>query len=60
MFRQCAFSLKVVGFIFGFVSYIISASPLPVFHKIGLFMMLSVLTSLFALAISELNDYEDI
>jgi len=51
--------LKAIGFIFGFISYIITASPLPLIHKVGLFTVLCVLTSFFAVAMSKLDDGED-
>jgi hypothetical protein len=58
MFRQYTSPANAVGFIFGFMSYIISASPLPLIHKVGLFTILCVFTSLLALTISKLNDGE--
>lgn len=59
MFKQCICPLKAVAFIFGFLSYIVTASSLSLIHKIGLFTILCVFTSFFAVAMSKLNDGED-
>jgi len=49
-------SLNIFGFIFGFVSYIIAASPMPSTYKIGLFIMLCIFIFLSASAVSELDN----
>jgi len=59
MFRQYTSPLKATGFIFGFMSYIITASSLPLIHKVGLFAILCVFTSFFAVAMLKSNDDED-
>lgn len=59
MFKQYTYPLKAVAFIFGFISSIVTASPLPLIHKVGLFTILCVFTSFFAVAMSKLNDGEN-